>query len=154
MDEDWQTHYRVSYLYSVVLAIQHDMKRGWFESIEALAHGDTFNDFLRQSKELLDLSFTQAAAVIAGCALETHLRQLCKKVGIDTLDANTKPMKAEIMRTQLLENSQIKKYEARRVATWLTIRNSAAHAETDQFDRSAVNTMIEEVGAFIERYPA
>jgi hypothetical protein len=154
VDMDWPIRYRVRPLYATVNAIRQDMKNGWFESIEALAHGDAFNDLLSQAKELLDNSFAQAAAVISGCALETHLRQLCDKAGIPIFGPDGKRIKVERMRSTLLSQSKIKDYEARQVAVWLNIRNSAAHSEADQFDPPTVNSMIEGIGTFIERYPA
>ncbi|KJF18042.1 hypothetical protein [Acidithrix ferrooxidans] len=153
IDPDSYLVSRVRTLYAVALAIHEDMKTGWFESIEALAHGDTFHDFLSQSEELLNKSFTSAAAVIAGCALETHLRQLCEKESIPIVNSDGRRIKAELMRTSLYSKSIIKSYEAKQVAAWL-IRNDAAHGEDSTFDRSAVSSMIVGIGAFIERYPA
>ena len=54
------------------------------DSLAALAHAEVFADFLEMAQHLLDVGYKDAAAVIAGSALEAHLRQLAVKTGVDT----------------------------------------------------------------------
>jgi hypothetical protein len=66
----------------VVEALRADMAAGYLETLIELVHGELFGDFLEMAEHLLNEGFKDAAAVIAGGTLESHLRQLCKKHSI------------------------------------------------------------------------
>ena len=75
---------RCEALSGVTKALRDDLDADYMQSITELIHGDVFSDFLVMARHLLDEGYKDAAAVIAGSALEAHLRALCEKNGIPT----------------------------------------------------------------------
>jgi Domain of unknown function (DUF4145) len=96
---------------------------------------------LEQAKELLSANYRIAAAVIAGVALETNLRQLCvdRDLGVGKLDK----MNSDLARAGCY-TLQVQK----RVTALADIGNSAAHGHIDKFSEEDVSDMI----AYVERF--
>src|SRR5713101_5827978 len=69
---------KVMRLVGVLQSLSADLKAGYLRSVEELIHGELFGDFLEMAQYLVDSGYKDAAAVIAGSALEAHLRQLAK----------------------------------------------------------------------------
>ena len=78
----------------VAKALLFDIQNGYMTSFEELVHGNIFSDFLEMANYLSKKKYKDAAAVLAGSTLEVHLKNLCKKHGVDTI-SNGKPKKAE-----------------------------------------------------------
>jgi hypothetical protein len=72
----------------VVESLYADLQAGYLNSVSELIHGELFADLLEMSEHLSNEGYKDAAAVIAGSALEAHLRQLCIKNSID-IEVNT-----------------------------------------------------------------
>jgi hypothetical protein len=66
-----------SRLFHVVRSIRYEIGKGYLANVRALIHGEVFADFLDMARHLREEGYKDAAAVIAGSALETHLRVLC-----------------------------------------------------------------------------
>ena len=69
---------RMVRLAGVLKALKEDVNEGWLQTVEELVHADTFSDLLEQARELNSKGYKDAAAVIAGTVLESHLRLLCE----------------------------------------------------------------------------
>ena len=66
-------------LIGIVDSANQDIQAGYLKSIEELIHGDVFTDFLEMAEHLVNSSYKDAAAVIAGSTLEAHIKHLCSK---------------------------------------------------------------------------
>lgn len=157
MQRRWATQYAISALIGVLRSLRSDIEAGYTKSYTELIHGELFADFLDMSQHLLDESYKDAAAVIAGSSLEAHLRQLCQKVGIDTeanTAAGTSPKKADRLNSDLAGANVYSKLDQKNVTAWLDLRNKAAHGHYGQYDKAQVALLILGVRDFIIRNPA
>ena len=66
-------------LVGILASLRDDVAAGYLKSQRELIHAELFADFLEMAQYLLNEGYKDAAAVIAGSSLETHLRQLCQK---------------------------------------------------------------------------
>ena len=78
---------------------------------------------------LLGETYKDPAAVMAGGVLEQHLRELCRKHGVDTTSRLEKPKMIDTMNTDLAKASAYGKIEQKQVTAWAGIRNAAAHVK-------------------------
>ena len=138
----------------ILSALRSDIAAGWLEGLVELLHADTFGEFLEQAEELASKNFKDAAAVIAGSTLETHLRGLCDKTGIPVQSDSGYPKKADAMNADLVKASIYNTLQQKAITGWLAIRNSAAHGKYSEYDKTQVVAMIAAVRDFIDRYPA
>jgi hypothetical protein len=135
-------------------SLREDVAAGWLTTIQELIHADTFADFLDQAVELLDKGYKDAAAVLVGCVLESHLRQLCGKFKVSTKGADGKPVTADTMRTQLAKASAYNKLVSSTIAGWLALRNAAAHGNYAEYNSKQVVSALRDVRSFVESHPA
>lgn len=145
--------YRAVSLLGVLQAVREDYAAGFTKSLEELIHADLFGDFLDMAKELLDKGFKDAAAVIAGSALESHLRQVAVKNNVPVTKPDGKPEKAETINAAL-GKEDYGTGEQKNVTAWLDLRNDAAHGDYDKYDNRQVALLIDSVRAFMVRHPA
>ena len=142
----------------VVLALHADLKAGYIKTLSELLHREVFGDFLEMADHLLKSGYKDAAAVVAGSTLETHLRQLCQKfvVEIEAADGrgNLRPKKADRMNSDLVIASAYSKLDQKNVTAWLDLRNKAAHGEYDKYSSDQVALLNQGVRDFISRNPA
>ena len=85
----------------ILRALRADYNAGYLRSVQELVHADLFADLLEMAAHLLDSGYKDAAAVIAGSALEAHLRQLAAKAELAVTDADGRPRKAERLNADL-----------------------------------------------------
>jgi hypothetical protein len=137
----------------VVKALLSDIRHGFLKSLEEIIHGDLFADFLEMADHLTDSGYKDAAAVIAGSTLESHIRQLCAKFDLH-ITAGSKPIKADTLNADLFKASAYTKLDHKNVTAWLDLRNSAAHGHYTSYDAKQVSLMIAGVRDFITRHPA
>jgi len=146
--------YMTPQFYGVLLGLRDDINSGYIKNLIELIHGELFLDFLEMARHLLDEGYKDAAAVIAGSSLESQLRQLCSKNGIQTLDNNSKPIKADRLNSDLTKASIYNKTDQKSVTAWLDIRNKAAHGRYGEYQKEQVSIMIDGIRDFINRNPA
>ncbi len=141
----------------IVMALRDDVARDFLESARELIHGELFGDFLEMADYLLGEEYKDAAAVIAGGVLETHLHQLCTKhnVSIDEIINNQIRVKrADRLNNDLAGSNVYSKLDQKSVTFWLDIRNKAAHANYTEYNKEQVMLMLQGIRDFISRYPA
>jgi hypothetical protein len=143
--------YRV---WKIAEALREDIKSGWTQSVLEMAHADTHSDYLEMAASLLASAHKDAAAVIAGTALEVHVRALCAKNGVETVLPNGAPMKADAMNTELKKGGVYNEAQRKQVSAWMGLRNSAAHGDYRDYDRQQVRLLIDGVRDFVIKYPA
>jgi hypothetical protein len=148
---------KLSMIIGVVESLVDDLQAGYLSSTSELIHGEIFSDFLEMADHLLDEGYKDAAAVIVGGALESHLRQLCGKHSVPVV-ANTardiQPKKADAMNSDLGNASAISKLDQKNVTAWLDLRNKAAHSRYTEYTKDQVALLIAGVRDFITRNPA
>ena len=141
----------------VVEALRVDAEAGYLQELVELIHGGLFGDFLEMARHLLEESYKDPAAVVAGTALEAQLRQPCGKSGIDT-DVSTKsgfrPKKADRMNADLAGSGVYSKLDQKNVTAWLDLRNKAAHGRFGEYTREQVSLMVSGIQDFITLNPA
>lgn len=112
------------------------------------------NDLLDQAQSLLDSNYRAAATVIAGGALEIHLRNLCCKFGL-TIGGDGSINKYDAAIAQARNLGTAAPYAAtdsKQVSVWGGMRNDAAH-DPGSFSRSKdeVRRLIDGIREFIPR---
>jgi hypothetical protein len=152
-----QLHEHTSSVIGVAKALLDDMTAGYTKSLVEIVHGDIFGDFLEMAEYLCESNYKDAAAVIAGSTLESHLRELCRKAGVSVEVARGKdmvPKKADSMNSDLASALVYSKLEQKNVTAWLGLRNNAAHGKYTEYDQKQVMGLISGVRDFITRNPA
>ena len=148
----------VSFVLSALRALQMAYTSGYMQTFHELVHAELFSDFLEQAEYLLVSKFKDAAAVIAGGVLEEHLRKLCNKMGIATVQTDkhgkTTPKKLDTINTELAKASVYDKNEHKQVTAWAGVRNDAAHGDYGNYDAAKVGLMIQWLRGFVAKYPA
>jgi len=73
---------RAELVVGIVRALRSDLEDGYLSSFPELVRGEMFGSFIEMADHLAEEGYKDAAAVIAGAALESHLRQLANKYGV------------------------------------------------------------------------
>ena len=142
----------------IVKALKGDLKDGYLESFPELVRGEMFENLLEMATHLLNEGYKDAAAVIAGTSLESHLRQLCIKHGVTihhtAKDGSNKPKKAVQLSQDLRKSGAYSLFDQKQISAWLDVRNNAAHGNYSDYDQDQVGGLIEWLGDFISKNPA
>lgn len=138
----------------LVQSVRNDVEAGYLDETQTLIRAEVFDNLLEQAEYLLGEGYKDPAAVICGGVLESHLRNLCAKHGVDTAEPDGRIKKADKMNADLVKAKTLSVLAQKEVTAWLGLRNSAAHAKFDDYDTNQVKTMIQGVRGFIERHPA
>ena len=153
-EEKTHVYRHVAFQIGVLKALLSDMRNGHLTSIEELIHGDLFSDFLEMSHHLLTKGYKDAAAVLAGSTLESHLRNLCKKHQIKISKPNGRSKGSDLLNADLEKNRVYSKLDQKNVTAWIALRNNAAHGKYSEYTRSQVQLLVSSVQDFITRHPA
>lgn len=148
---------KLAMIIGVIESLKFDLEAGYLANFSELIHGEIFGDFLEMAEHLSDEGYKDAAAVIAGSALEAHLRQLCIKNGISVEMSTAKgiqPKKADAMNSELGSANLISKLDQKSVTAWLDLRNKAAHGRYTEYVKEQVALLITGIRDFITRNPA
>jgi hypothetical protein len=144
-------------LVGVMQALRNDVAGGFLKSVRELVHGELFSDFLDMAAFLLGEGYKDAAAVMGGGVLESHLRQLCLKHGIDlevTLGNDSRVKKTNQLNADLAKQKVYSLLDQKQVTAWLDLRNKAAHAKYGEYTKEQVVLMLQGIRNFIARCPA
>lgn len=140
------TNYDIlGYLGAVFLAAKEDFEGGYLRSVKSLVQADVFDSELEQASELLKSGYRGAAAVIAGVVLETALRDLCAKNGINN-------GKLDKMNADLAKAGVYSVLVQKKITALADIRNNAAHGNSDKFNDSDVSSMVTDTERFLMEY--
>jgi hypothetical protein len=162
MDEILKTAFtdepvKAGLIVGIVKALKGELEVGYLPSFPELVRGEMFEDLNEMAKHLVQEGYKDAAAVIAGTSLESHLHQLSIKnsVSIDYTgkDGSTKKKTAERLNQELGKNVY-SLFEQKQITAWLDLRNNAAHGNYSEYDQDQVAKLIEWVGDFISKNPA
>lgn len=132
----------------VLTAAQEDLARGWAWQYREVLHAAVFDDLLEMAEHLLkDGGYVDAAAVLAGGALEGHLRELSQK-------HNVPVGKVSAINEALWKKGVYTKPTWRSIQAYYDLRNDAAHQVPGPRTVLEVTHMIAGVRTFISQYPA
>jgi hypothetical protein len=129
----------------VFKAAKEDYEGGYLTSFKTLVQAEVFDNVLEQSSELLSSGYHVAAAVIAGVALETGLRELCNR-------HSAAQGKLNKMNDDLVKVSAYNLLQHKRITALADIRNNAAHGNKEKFTEEDVRLMIRDVGQFLAQH--
>lgn len=141
----------------VVESLRFDLKSGYLQTLQEIIHTDLFSDFMEMASHLLSEGYKDAAAVIGGSSLESHLRQLCIKNSISIEIQTSKglrPKKADQINSELSSASVYSKLDQKNVTSWLDLRNKAAHGKYSDYTKDQVAIFLAGIQDFITRHPA
>ena len=148
---------RVDNCLAILKAVQDELEGGWLFTARGLASAEVFSDFLDMASYFLAEDYKDPAAVIAGAALEQHLRQLCRKNAITTEWTDAKGrLKYKMggsLNDELAKAQVYQKADHKSVVMWLDIRNNAAHGKFGEYSKAQVELMVQGIKDFMARNP-
>jgi len=150
-------HTHTTSIIGVAKGLLEDLKAGYLQTLVEIVHGDVFGDFLEMAQHLCESGYKDAAAVITGSTLESHLRELCRKSGVSIevrKPDGVVPKKADSMNADLASAEVYSKLDQKNVTAWLDLRNKAAHGKFNEYSKDQVLILISSVRDFITRNPA
>lgn len=147
---------KVGSLIGVIKALRRDVEAGFLTTMKELAHAELFSDFLDMADFLLAEGYKDAAAVMGGGVLESHLRQLCIKNSIDLDFTNSvgKPKRADTLNAELAKKNVYNILDQKSITAWLDLRNKAAHAKYGEYSKEQVMLMLQGIRNFVARFSA
>lgn len=158
LGKDRRAYWRhITSLMGILESLKADVSGGFLEPLKELIHAELFSDFLEMADFLLSEGYKDAAAVMGGGTLESHLRKLCDKNKIDvdiSSNGNTRPKKADQLNADLAKKKIYSVLDQKNVTAWLGLRNSAAHAKYNDYTKDHVGNMLQGIRTFIAHYPA
>jgi hypothetical protein len=159
IDERARTYatFSVDVMNGVLAAARDQIASGWLTTLRGLVSAEVFSDFLEMAEHLLTEGYKESAAVMVGCVLEEHLRQLSGKhqVPVTETDRNGKtfPRRAAALNDDLKKANAYGPIDHKAVTQWLAVRNDAAHGATNAFTADQVRLMLDAVTNFLSRTP-
>jgi hypothetical protein len=139
-------------LYGIALSVKRDIEHGYLIRTKELISAELFSDFIEMADHLLSEGYKDAAAVLLGGVLETHLKKLAQTNDIE-LSQGAKLKRAEKLNEELGKDTY-SLLEQKQVTAWLDLRNKAAHVEYDQYDKAQVDLFSQGLKNFIISHPA
>ena len=149
--------FSINLIYELVGALQslrNDYANNFLKNFNEMIDADLFSDILEQAEYLLSQDYVIASAVVAGVALESHLRKLAEKNSIPIKTDDEKYIKADSLNGALLKSNIIDKTMHKSVTSWLGLRNDAAHPDSKEINGGLIEPMIAGIRVFIQQYPA
>jgi len=136
--------------------LKDDFQKGFLGDLELEIEAAIVADYMGQAEQLLAEGQSGQydhvpAAVLAGAVLEKSLRTLCDKQSppISTVNDKGKPLRLTALIDVLKKNNVFNELTAKQLRAWADIRNSAAHGQFDEFNRSDVDRMIQGINDFL-----
>jgi hypothetical protein len=143
----------------ILSGLKEDYEAGMLKSLHEHIEANVSSDYMAQAEQLLGEGITGQydyvpAAVLAGAVLERSLRTLCLKQSpqISLTNPNGSPKTLDPLIADLQKANVFNKAKADLLRSWAKTRNSAAHGEFTQFNRSDVELMITGVKTFLADY--
>lgn len=141
-------------LYGALQGLREDYVNDFLKSFNEMVDAELFTDILEQAEYLRSQGYVRASAVVAGVALESHLRKLAEKNSIPITKDDGEYVKAESLNGELRKKEVIDKTINKSITGWLGLRNDAAHPDTKEINEGLIEPMIAGIRVFIQHYPA
>ena len=141
-------------LIGILYSLREDYANDFLNSFSEMIDAEVFTDILEQAEYLLSQEYFRASAVVAGVALESHLRKLAEKNQIPITSDDGKYVNADSLNGILHKNQIIDKTMNKSITSWLGLRNDAAHPDAKQINEGMIKLMIDGIKVFIVKHPA
>jgi hypothetical protein len=115
-------------------------------SVVAMAHADTYADYLEMAEGLSGQGYRDAAAVIAGTSLEVQLKALGVKHSVNPQAPNGGPKKMDAMNAELKTAGVYNALEHKQVTAWLAIRTPQHTATMTSTTQQPLRRSLSECG--------
>ncbi len=146
-------HLHTSSVIGIVQALRDDLNDGYVQNLQEVVHAEVFSDFIEMAQHLNETGYKDPAAVLAGSALEVHLKKLSIKNGI-AIDIDGKPVKADKLNADLAKANVYGLLDQKSITAYLDLRNKAAHGQYSEYAKDQVSNLILGVTEFMKRNPA
>lgn len=146
-------HRQTSSVMGIVQALRDDLKDGYLQNLQEIVHAEVFSDFIEMAQHLNESGYKDPAAVLAGSALEVHLKKLSVKNGI-SIEVAGKPVKADKMNADLAKANVYTVLDQKSITAFLDLRNKAAHGKYAEYNKDQVGNLISGVTEFMKRNSA
>lgn len=140
---------KVPAMIGVLVSLWQAVEKGLLVSLESRLRANIHDDFLQQSKALLDSKYHVAAMVLVGGVLEEHLQKLCTKHKLAWKGDGSISKYNDLLRDTVYDQPTW-----RRIQSIGDLRNKAAHGEGAKVKTPDVEDAHQFVGRFIVDYPA
>jgi hypothetical protein len=145
----------IGYLSGLQNIVSKDLLGNLGMRIEA----EVASDYMAQAEALLGEGIKGShdhvpAAVLSGAVLEKALKTLCTRQSppVPVLNQKNEPKMMNLLIDDLKKAGLYNETKAKQLRAWEGIRNHAAHAEFDQFQKSEVEAMVKGIGEFLAQY--
>ena len=141
---------------AILRAVRAEIVGGWMFTMKGLIAAELFSDFMEMADHLLKSGYKDPAAVMTGCVLEEHLRQLCVKHAVpleDDRNGDHVVKKTDRINSDLTKSDVYNKLEQKQITAWLDLRNNAAHGKYDEYTADQVKLMKAGILDFMVRVP-
>lgn len=132
-------------LLGLLESVAEEMKHGLMRKAEYVFVASTFDDFLEHAAEYHKSGKKIEAAVLASAVFEDAVRRLCGKMSIEQAGRALDNLIDDLTKT-----GAVTPVKAKRWKSYAGIRNSALHAQWDDFDIRDVGEMIKGTRDIIE----
>jgi len=117
------THVSWHLFEGILVALRADIAANSLQAFAALVHAEVFADLLAHATELNDAGYSLASMVVAGAALEQHLRKLAHARGLVLADGRGAPRASSTLNSELYSTaSAYSKAEHAQVDAWQKCR--------------------------------
>lgn len=147
------TAFHATVIVGIVKSLRDDLTAGYIQTLTEIVHSEVFSDFIEMAIHLLNNGYKDAAAVIVGSTLESHLKKLAFKNGI-ALENNGRSVKAESLNQEMAKSNVYTLLDQKNVTAWLDLRNKAAHGNYSEYNNEQVKLLIASVQDFMTRHQA
>jgi len=137
----------------VLRAAKDDIESGWVGRRDLLVTANAFGGFLEQAEYLLEERYKDAAAVLAGGVLESTLRTMCERHGVE-IGPREKIGTLNDKLAKKLKPPAYSSMQHKQIITWAELRDNAAHAHYDRYSEQDVADMLKWLRAFAARHLA
>lgn len=135
--------------------LRESFARGYYRPLQQRVYSEVGGTYLNEAEELLssvdksDMKEANTACLYAGIALESQLVSLCVDRNIDTTKKDGQRKKAAELLEILKAIGGVDPNTAKRLHTYLELRNQSAHGNWEQVSEVAVQEMVVGVRGFI-----
>jgi hypothetical protein len=135
----------------VLYAARDDLRAGMLQDIRQIATAEAFGDLLEAAAHLLEEMHHLAAVPICGAVLESSLRDLAVRKGVEW----TGPSSITKLNMLLYKAGAYDKVVFGEIEAWGKLRNQVAHGnftQPEDVDSGAARRMLEGVREFVLRF--
>lgn len=144
----------VAQLFGTLKSLREEYENDFLSGFNEMIGAELFTGILEQAEYLLSQSYVRASAVVAGVALESHIRKLAEKNSIPITKDDGGHINAEFLNSELRKREIIDKTINKSITSWLGLRNDAAHPDKKEINEGLIEPMIVGIRVFIQQYPA